>query len=189
VAADIKGVQLAPKFVSRRYQPDILKLGFSYVVFDEERTRNLGVAGHDPEELSAPHTAFHPDERVIRNEFAHSVDDIALKLGEERPTYTEQRVARVHLAWERRGPDTRKIKDQKGYVCEGCRLDAIAAFGPEIANSVIEAHHLKPVAEMPEAGRDISIDDFAVLCATCHRIIHRLESPDDLAGLRALVSG
>jgi 5-methylcytosine-specific restriction protein A len=31
--------------------------------------------------------------------------------------------------------------------------------------------------------------DFAVLCPTCHRVIHRLEDVGDLPALRALIMG
>lgn len=55
--------------------------------------------------------------------------------------------------------------------------------------SCMDAHHLEPVADMPKEGRQVRFEDFKVLCATCHRLIHRLERPDDLNGLRALVTG
>lgn len=99
----------------------------------------------------------------------------------------ETRVLKAHRAWERRGGSTLFVKEIRGLTCEGCGLDAEAHFGREIAMSCIEAHHLKPVAEMPAEGRIINPHDFAVLCATCHRIIHRLESPNDLEGLRTVV--
>ena len=101
----------------------------------------------------------------------------------------ESRIARTHLVFERRVASSRWVKARKGLICESCGLDGKAAFGAELAMSAMEAHHLVPVAQMPEAGRTVSTVDFAVLCATCHRLIHRLESPDDLDGLRKLVRG
>lgn len=99
----------------------------------------------------------------------------------------EERVSRLHLRYERRGNVSSKVKREKGLTCEGCGLDALAHFGTKIATSVIDAHHKKPLSEMPDGRREPKVDDFLVLCANCHRLIHRLERPDDLAGLHRLL--
>jgi 5-methylcytosine-specific restriction enzyme A len=58
-----------------------------------------------------------------------------------------------------------------------------------IANGKIEAHHLQPIASLEE-GVPIKYDvasDFAVLCANCHRMIHRTPDPSDLAAFKAMI--
>lgn len=187
VAAALSGKGLYPQFTSDRYRRDLGKLGFAYVIFDQDRRRHLGLSGFDPEELADPHTVFHPDGRETRNDAAAFLDPDRSGRAESAPLGYERKVARHHLKWERRGVDTRRIKEAKGLICEGCDLDAEAAYGRAKAMSSMDAHHLRPVAEMPPEGRIVLAEDFAVLCATCHRLIHRLDRPDDLDGLRRLV--
>ena len=58
------------------------------------------------------------------------------------------------------------------------------SIGPEI-----EAHHLKAIASLEE-GVAVTYDvaaDFAVLCANCHRMIHRSDDPSDLNKFRGIV--
>jgi 5-methylcytosine-specific restriction protein A len=57
--------------------------------------------------------------------------------------------------------------------CEGCGLVPRSGLG-EAAEACFEAHHLTRLSEAssPVATR---LDDVALLCANCHRIIHRLD--------------
>ena len=99
----------------------------------------------------------------------------------------EWRVWQAHLRAERRGVATRLAKDLHPLVCRGCGLDGGAVFGATLARRCMEAHHLTPVSTMPVAGRMVDpLADFAILCATCHRLIHGIERPDDLEALRGL---
>ncbi len=68
----------------------------------------------------------------------------------------------------------------KGYQCEACEWkieeEEVAVWG-----SSFELHHLKPVAELKEgASREVRPKDFAVLCASCHRAIHRADNVHDV---------
>jgi 5-methylcytosine-specific restriction enzyme A len=60
----------------------------------------------------------------------------------------------------------------------------------EIGEGFIEAHHLKPIATLDE-GIPVKYDvasEFAVLCANCHRMIHRTKNPSDLVGFRERIN-
>ena len=62
-----------------------------------------------------------------------------------------------------------------------------AIYG-KAAQGYIEAHHLIPLSEIPE-GQSVELNPekhFAVLCANCHRTIHRKGAPKDVAELREL---
>ncbi len=55
--------------------------------------------------------------------------------------------------------------------CDECRSQpqltpSAAGLSPR---TVFDVHHLHPLAE---GGRETTIDDFALLCPTCHRIVH-----------------
>jgi hypothetical protein len=60
----------------------------------------------------------------------------------------------------------------------------------ESNNPYIEAHHLRPVATI-SAKNPVKRDprtDFAVLCANCHRMIHRTKRPWDLKAFKKLLN-
>ncbi len=94
---------------------------------------------------------------------------------------------KTHISYERRCLPAGVVKAQRGLICEGCELDALAEFGPDLAMRVIEAHHRTPRAEINEHGRRVTANDFFVLCATCHRLIHGLGTLDDLSDLKRLL--
>ncbi|MGR3647412.1 MAG: hypothetical protein ACU0BJ_03135 [Shimia sp.] len=185
-AETISGKKLYPNFTSDRYRKDLSKAGFSYLVFKEARVRCLGVSGFDPEEVADEHDVFFADGRVGENCFEYPAA-LPLERCEQIPFGYEFKVGRFHQAWERRGVKSRKIKDHLGLICKGCGLDAVARFGHDNAMSCMDLHHVKPVAEMPVQGRSYHSEDFVVLCATCHRLIQKLKSPNDIEGLRNLV--
>ncbi len=85
------------------------------------------------------------------------------------------------------GTSPRKAKKVHGYVCQVCGFDFEAVYGP-IGHRYTEAHHLTPLSELPE-DTPVALDpreDFAVLCANCHRMMHRKDGPKNLADIRAL---
>lgn len=55
-------------------------------------------------------------------------------------------------------------------ACEACKFDFAAAYG-KLGVGVCEVHHRH---SMSEGGtRTTSLDDLAILCANCHRVLHR----------------
>ena len=53
--------------------------------------------------------------------------------------------------------------------CEACAFDFQAKYG-SLGEGFIEAHHVTPLNEGP---RHTSPDDLMMLCANCHRMVHR----------------
>lgn len=95
-----------------------------------------------------------------------------------------------HLKYEGRlsNKDVKAIKDVLGYVCMGCGLDPVKEYGVEM-KGILEAHHKTPWSEIKENEvRTVEPDDFYILCPNCHRMIHRLDSPDDLDGLKEVLN-
>lgn len=105
----------------------------------------------------------------------------------EGESILERRRYRQHTKIERNSKAARLAKQVHGYVCQCCGFDFRTIYG-ELGAEYIEAHHLTPLSELPE---DVPVSqdpkkDFAVLCANCHRMIHRKGSPKDIQGLAGL---
>ena len=105
---------------------------------------------------------------------------------EEEWESQESLVLKQHKGYERRNDnDIRKLKEKLNYPpCEICGFD----FEKKYGTKYIEAHHIVPISEMKRKGllsRKIKEKDIAMLCANCHRMIHRYKdlSVEDLKKL------
>lgn len=119
-------------------------------------------------------------EALIQNE---TDADVSLNNEGDTPSglqYEDATQFRLHKRIERNAALIKKVKKRKGYTCEVCRVNFEARYGL-IGAGYIEAHHLKPLASLK--GTRVAMDpvrDFAVLCANCHRMIHRSGLVDDI---------
>jgi HNH endonuclease len=57
--------------------------------------------------------------------------------------------------------------------CEACLFDFFEAYG-SVGEGFCEVHHLTPLSQH-ESTTETSLDDLAILCSNCHRMIHRAE--------------
>lgn len=98
-------------------------------------------------------------------------------------------LARRHFARER----SRKLRDRKiatarqdndQLACEACGFDFALTYGP-LGRGYIECHHVIPLHEAGE--RRTRLEDLALLCSNCHRMIHRQAPWPTPADLRALL--
>ena len=85
-------------------------------------------------------------------------------------------VLRYHKARERRPELARKKRAQvlaaTGKLeCEVCTFDFGARYG-EHGEGFMEVHHRTPVSELA-AGAKTRLSDLALVCANCHRMLHR----------------
>jgi predicted HNH restriction endonuclease len=70
----------------------------------------------------------------------------------------------------------RDAKERYGAKCMACAFEYEITY-PEIGRGYIEVHHLDPISERASNKADTrltSLNQVAVLCANCHRMIHRL---------------
>lgn len=64
------------------------------------------------------------------------------------------------------------FKEKNGRLfCQSCGFDFEKTYG-SIGKDFIEGHHTIPVSEMTPSHKT-KIEDIAMLCANCHRIIHK----------------
>ena len=54
-------------------------------------------------------------------------------------------------------------------------------------DGVIEVHHLNPIHLFSDTHTVNYKEDLVALCPNCHTIIHKLEDPGDLDGLKQLI--
>jgi 5-methylcytosine-specific restriction protein A len=99
-------------------------------------------------------------------------------------------LTRVHLSRER----NRKLVEQKktaalkkdGKIsCEVCSFDFEANYGAR-GRGFIEAHHIKAVHTL-KPGDKTRLEDLALLCSNCHRMVHAKRPWLDLERLRNLL--
>lgn len=95
-------------------------------------------------------------------------EDDENNLGEE-----DLRNLREHKRIERNNKLAARAKRLHGYKCKACGFDFEKNYGA-LGKGFIEAHHLTPLSLLK--GQKVTLDaesDFTVLCANCHRMIHR----------------
>ena len=107
---------------------------------------------HDDNELGGadePDIAEAPEGRVLTR--MHRVRERSRKL--------------VELAKKR------ALAKYKKLCCEACGFDFSVKYGFK-GEGVIDVHHTKPVHTLASDGDKTNVDDLALLCANCHRIVH-----------------
>lgn len=102
--------------------------------------------------------------------------------GDEPPDldYEDASRFRMHKRIERNVGLAKRAKKILGCTCQVCSTNFEQKYG-EIGKDYIEAHHLKPISSLN--GTKVAMDpatDFAVLCANCHRMIHRSGCVSDI---------
>lgn len=63
------------------------------------------------------------------------------------------------------------LTDTGQLMCEACGFDFGRAYG-QIGSGFIECHHRVPLSELSPGARTM-LSDLALVCANCHRMIHR----------------
>jgi hypothetical protein len=95
-----------------------------------------------------------------------------------RPTeYQEgQRKLREAYFFTRNPRLAAEAKRRRNYTCEVCSFNFRQHYGA-LGEGFAECHHKNPLAERPEElwsqALTTSLDDVAVVCANCHRMLHR----------------
>ncbi len=69
-----------------------------------------------------------------------------------------------------------RMQEHGGHLpCEICGFDFLETYGT-VGAAFAEAHHINSLAGSPKSGSVTTLNDFAVVCANCHRMLHR--TPD-----------
>ena len=99
---------------------------------------------------------------------AQGLEEEEVSLGREG-----QRKARISRKAERSPRLRARAIEIHGTACQICTFDFGTVYG-EWGDGFVEVHHLLPISSAPEKGRLVDpATDLAVVCANCHRMIHR----------------
>lgn len=101
------------------------------------------------------------------------VDEIDMPVKEGR------RILALHFRIERK-PE--RVKEKKAHVirekgrlkCEACSFDFEEKYGT-LGKGFCEVHHKIPLSEI-DGETETRLEDLAILCSNCHRMIHRTKS-------------
>jgi 5-methylcytosine-specific restriction protein A len=99
-------------------------------------------------------------------------------------------LTRLHLLHERNRALVERKRQQTlartgRLACEVCDFDFARVYG-KLGDGFAECHHLVPLSELPGV-RATRLSDLAIVCANCHRILHRTRPTITIAELRKLV--
>ena len=99
-------------------------------------------------------------------------------------------VERTHKARERNSQlvlaaKERFLKSNSHLFCEICEFDFEKIYGSR-GKGYIEAHHTVPVSEM-QPSQKTKIEDIAMVCSNCHKILHRTRPWLSIKELKSLL--
>jgi|WetSurMetagenome_2_1015567.scaffolds.fasta_scaffold69466_2 5-methylcytosine-specific restriction enzyme A len=170
----------------------------AFIYLDPTKAR-LGSA-REGEMQRAVWAEFHSDPTRL-HEIAETIRSIVeLPPGEAPPDYdpdeiTEAPEGRVFTRLHRYRERNRALVEQRKrgalqasgkLACEACGFDFAQTYGPR-GHGFIEAHHTKPVSTLAENAKT-RLEDLALLCANCHRMIHAAQPWLEVGELKELLS-
>jgi hypothetical protein len=93
----------------------------------------------------------------------------------------------LHLQRERNQTVTRNKKKLAASLdCEVCGFSFGRVYG-SAASDYCEVHHLLPLSEVENTTRT-RMEDLAILCANCHRVVHLHNPPHTLNQVRSMLT-
>lgn len=102
-----------------------------------------------------------------------------------------RRLARERYYFARNPALVKAAKERYGFVCQICEFEFAARYG-QLGHPYIECHHRNPLSERPEEeqldGAVTGVEEIAVVCANCHRMLHRRRPALAVEELRSLLT-
>ena len=141
----------------------------------------------DPERLQATASAIRATATLLTP--PSDLEELAAEADEEFPE--GRLLTRIHKRRERSPAATRRKKnavmDATGTLtCEVCGFDFSIKYG-ELGRGFAECHHRRPLSDL-QRSRSTRLADLAIVCANCHRMLHRARPWTTVEELRASLS-
>lgn len=138
---------------------------------------------------------LHAYSEIIKTDILHDAE-LELLPGDFNPIeeasdteINETRNKVTSVRYERNPTIRKKVLKSKGAVCEACGLNPEKQYGykgPK-ENTPLDVHHKHKFSEI-EKTRKSAIEDFLVLCPTCHRMIHKQNDISNLEELKQKIN-
>jgi hypothetical protein len=112
----------------------------------------------------------------IRDDFRRAVSPNEMLIHTALTFAEGRRLLRLHRTIERNraliaAKKSHVLESLKTLTCEVCCFNFATVYG-ELGDGYAECHHRTPMAAM-EGVRESRIEDLAIVCANCHRMLHR----------------
>lgn len=173
-------------YATLEHFPAALFDAHGYILFETEEEYRSSPHLHIGKQISIPKPGISAIPGYIRA--ANSDATPLLDVDIHTLTATEGRRRLVlHLQRERNQTVVRNKKKQAASLeCEVCGFSFASAYG-RAASDYCEVHHLLPLSEVEEAIRT-RMEDLAILCANCHRVVHLRNPPYTLQQVRSMLA-
>lgn len=152
---------------------------------EQRKAYFIATYGTDSVSLTLPETSSQADDFVDDlielTEYRLKADVLDENIPPLRDLGTEvfpegRRLYRLHSVRERNPKLIREAKRlamaRDGALrCACCKFDFGATYG-DVGHGYIEAHHTKPLSSLDDGGGISRVEDLALVCANCHRMLH-----------------
>ena len=96
----------------------------------------------------------------------------------------------IHIRRERNYKIVKKKKErvlnETGKLsCEVCNFDFVSLYG-ELGNGFCEVHHKNPLSKVAKETQT-KLEDLAIVCSNCHRMIHRSQPMIDIEQVKSII--
>jgi 5-methylcytosine-specific restriction protein A len=128
---------------------------------------------------------------LIRSSHSFLSKDQALPDDTEEEEFSEGSIlTTLHRRRERNSTLVKKkkrkvIAETGKLLCEVCSFDFYAIYG-ELGKGYAECHHTVPLSSL-KPNTKTKMSDLAIVCANCHRMLHKSKTWLTTAGLRQLI--
>lgn len=140
----------------------------------------------DPERLRATAAAILGGASLI----PPPTDEVELALDEEEEFAEGRLLTQLHKRRERNPSIVRRKKKKVlettgSLACEVCNFEFRLRYG-SLGEGFAECHHRKPLSELAES-KNTRMEDLAIVCANCHRMLHRARPWKTVEELRLMI--
>jgi len=134
---------------------------------------------------------LHAAAQAIRETYKLFLFGSVTSVADEEEVFPEGKIlSRLHRFRERNTSAVKRKKDrvwaETGKLeCEVCDFDFYKEYG-ELGYRYVECHHTTPLSLLTKES-STKLSDLAIVCANCHRMLHRSRRGLTIAGLKEIV--